>query len=137
MHVKSLQSRLTLCNAMGCNPLGSSVHGIFPGKNTGVSCHFLLQGIAPTQGSNQHLLCFLHWQVDSFPNKYKWKEIAATGPHGPEKHFSQISTDGGLYNPLPRTSHTPAANIPHASIAEASNFVELYSDCLFPPYSQP
>ena len=28
---------------------GSSVHGIFTGKNTGVSCHFLFQGIFPTQ----------------------------------------------------------------------------------------
>ena len=28
----------------------------FPGKNTGVSCHFLLQGIFPTQGSNPLLL---------------------------------------------------------------------------------
>ena len=28
----------------------------FPGKNTGVGCHFLLQGIFPTQGSNLHLL---------------------------------------------------------------------------------
>ena len=28
----------------------------FPGKNTGVGCHFLLQGIFPTQGSNQGLL---------------------------------------------------------------------------------
>ena len=27
-----------------------------PGKNTGVGCHFLLQGIFPTQGSNQGLL---------------------------------------------------------------------------------
>ena len=27
-----------------------------PGKNTGVSCHFLLQGIFPTQGLNQSLL---------------------------------------------------------------------------------
>ena len=25
-----------------------------PGKNTGVDCHFLLQGIFPTQGSNLH-----------------------------------------------------------------------------------
>ena len=25
-------------------------------------CHALLQGIFPTQGSNQHLLCLLHWQ---------------------------------------------------------------------------
>ena len=29
----------------------------FPGKNTGVGCHFLLQGIFPTQGSNLCLLC--------------------------------------------------------------------------------
>ena len=25
-----------------------------------VGCHFLLQGIFPTQGSNLHLLCLLH-----------------------------------------------------------------------------
>ena len=36
----------------------------FPGKNTGAGCHFLLQGIFSTQGSN---LCLLHWQVDSLP----------------------------------------------------------------------
>ena len=35
-----------------------------PGKNTGVGCHALLQGIFPTQGSNPHLL---HWQADSLP----------------------------------------------------------------------
>ena len=27
-----------------------------PGKNTGVGCHFLLQGSFPTQGSNLHLM---------------------------------------------------------------------------------
>ena len=32
------------------------------GKNTGVGCHFLLQGIFPTQRSNQGLLQLLHWQ---------------------------------------------------------------------------
>ena len=36
-----------------------------PGKNTRVGCHALLQGIFLTQGSNQHLLCLLHWQVGS------------------------------------------------------------------------
>ena len=30
-----------------------------PGKNTGVSCHFFLQGIFPIQGSNPHLLHLL------------------------------------------------------------------------------
>ena len=28
----------------------------FPGKNTGVGCHALLQGIFPTQGLNSHLM---------------------------------------------------------------------------------
>ena len=31
-----------------------------PGKNTGVGCHALLQGIFPIQGSNPGLLCLLH-----------------------------------------------------------------------------
>ena len=39
--------------------------GDSPGKNTGVGCHFLLQGIFPTQGSNPHLLSLLQWQTDS------------------------------------------------------------------------
>ena len=41
---------------MDCSPSGSSVHGDFPGKITGVGCHFLLQGIFSTQGSNACLL---------------------------------------------------------------------------------
>ena len=36
----------------------------FPGKNTGVGCHFLRHGISQTQGSNP---CLLHWQADSLP----------------------------------------------------------------------
>ena len=38
-----------------------------PGKNTGVGCHFLLQGIFLTQWSNMNLLCLLYWQADSLP----------------------------------------------------------------------
>ena len=40
---------------MDCGPPGSSVHGASPGKNTGVGCHGLLQGMFPTQGSNPGL----------------------------------------------------------------------------------
>ena len=39
----------------------------FPGKNTKVGCHFLLQGIFPTRGSNPHVLHLLHWQANSLP----------------------------------------------------------------------
>ena len=50
------QSCPTLCDPMDCSPPGSSVHGESPGKNTGVGCHTLLQGILPAQGSNPGLL---------------------------------------------------------------------------------
>ena len=38
-----------------------------PGKNTGVGCHFLLQGIFPPPGPNLGSFCLLHWQVGSLP----------------------------------------------------------------------
>ena len=49
--VKEAQSCLTLCDPVDCSlrPWDSL------GKNTGVGCHFLLQGIFPTQGSNPGL----------------------------------------------------------------------------------
>ena len=37
----------------------SSVHGIFQARAPGVGCHFLIQGIFPTQGSNPGLQ---HWR---------------------------------------------------------------------------
>ena len=48
-------------------------------KNTGVSCHFLLQGIFPTEGWN---LCLLHYQADSLPLYH----LGSAGPHGREAH---------------------------------------------------
>ena len=55
VHAKSLQSCLTLCNPMDYNP-----PIICPwdslGKNNGVGCHALLQGIFLTQVLNLHLL---------------------------------------------------------------------------------
>ena len=57
----------TLGDLIDCIQLGSSVHGDSPGKNTGVGCHFLLQGIFLTQGSDLQLVCLMHWQADSLP----------------------------------------------------------------------
>ena len=41
----------------------------FSSKNTGVGCHFLLQGIFPAQVSNPCLLSLLNWQADSLPTE--------------------------------------------------------------------
>ena len=80
MCAKSLSSVPLFCNPMDCSQLGSSVHGNSPGKNTGVGCHALPQGISPTQGSNPYLLCLLYWQVDSLP----------LAPSGKPRHSVQI-----------------------------------------------
>ena len=93
---KSLQSCPTLCDPIDGSPAGSSVHGIFPGKNTEVGCHFLLQcmkvksesqvaqscltlcnpmGCSPP-GSSVHGILqarTLEWGAISFSNAGKWK----------------------------------------------------------------
>ena len=53
----------TFCDPMDCSPArhlcsppDTSIHGDSPGRNTGVGCHALLQGIFSTLGSNPSLL---------------------------------------------------------------------------------
>ena len=58
----------------------------FPGKNTGMGCHFLLQGNFLTQGSNP---CLLHWRVDSLLLSH------------------QGSLKPGLHRPFSRTGFLP------------------------------
>ena len=64
----------TLCDPMDCSPPGSSVHGDSPGKNIGVGCLALLQGIFPTQGLNPGLLhcrwILYHLSHQGSPNMY-------------------------------------------------------------------
>ena len=47
--VLSCFSHVRLCDPMDCSLPSSSVHEISQAKNTGVGCHFLLQGISQTQ----------------------------------------------------------------------------------------
>ena len=44
-----------------------------PGKNTGVGCHSLLQGLFPTQGSNPHLFTSLALAGGFFTTGAIWK----------------------------------------------------------------
>ena len=74
------QSCLTLCDPMQCSPPGPSVPGDSPGKNIGMGCHALLQGVFPTEGLNLHLLCLLHWQVGSLPLAPPGKTLVFDNP---------------------------------------------------------
>ena len=48
---------LTLCDPMDCILPDSFVHGDYPGKNTGVGCHFLLQCMKVKSESEVAHLC--------------------------------------------------------------------------------
>ena len=76
------------CDPMDLNPPGSCPWDS-PGKNTGMGCHFLLQGILPTLGPNAQLL---HWQVDFSP----------TEPPG-KPEYSYLHLESGLAFDLLRT----------------------------------
>ena len=62
-------SRVWLCSPADCSQPGSSIHGNSPGKNTGVGCHALLQGIFLTQGSNSQSAATIRWvgELTSWP----------------------------------------------------------------------
>ena len=60
VHFMHAQVCLALCNPMDFGPPGSSIHGIFLGRNTGVGCHFLLQGIFLIKELKLHFLHLLH-----------------------------------------------------------------------------
>ena len=69
----------------------------FPGKNTGVHCHFLLQGIFLTHGFNPNLL---HWQMDFLPlwhlgspreeQKHPWLRITVLDELWPPSTFQTL-----------------------------------------------
>ena len=74
-----IQSCLPLCDPMDCSPPGSSIHGNSPGKNPGVGCHALLQGIFPTHDRTQ-VFCiaggfFTVWAATRKPPYTYWSEM--------------------------------------------------------------
>ena len=73
LHAKSRFSRVQLFVTpwTDCSLPGSSLHGDSPGKNTGLSCPALLQGIFSTQGLNPHLPAAPASQADSLPLSFQ------------------------------------------------------------------
>ena len=96
-YVQSLVAQLclTLSDPTDCSPPGSSVHGDSPGKNTGVGCYALLQGIFPTQGSNPGLLlCTILYGLShqGFFNCYQFYKGYFLSKKGPLSGIPQQSS---------------------------------------------
>ena len=87
---------LTLCHPWGCSPPGSPVRGIFPGKNIGVGCHFLLQGIfqeSTSQPRNQPTSPMSPaLQVDSLPLNHHGSAQFRKVSNVPMEFIKPIST---------------------------------------------
>ena len=64
---QSLQSCLTLCISMDCSPPGSSILGILQIRILEWVAMPCSRGSSRHEGSNFHLLCLLHWWMDSLP----------------------------------------------------------------------
>ena len=103
-----IQSCLTLCEPMDCSPPGSSVHVNSPGKNTGVCCHVLLQGIFPTQVSHVAGSFFTVWATrkkkkEKFLSRVWLFAIPWTVAYqaSPSMGFSRKEYWSGLLFPLP------------------------------------
>ena len=66
----------TVCDHVDCSLPDFSVQGDSPGKNIGVVCHALLQGIFPTQGSNpglpHHRQILYHLSHQGSPSILEW-----------------------------------------------------------------
>ena len=106
------QSCQTLCDPMDCSPPSSSVHGIFPGKDTGVVCHFLLLGIFLTQGSN---LCLPHCRQIIYSLSQHGRPFA--GIVSPQMEFSEASW---------RRRHSPGTSPAMAMPAEPVNLISRF-----------
>ena len=81
---------------------GSSIHGDSPGKNTGVGCHVLLQGIFPTQGLNPGLLhcrqILYHLSHQESPGILEWVAYPFTRGTSWPRNWTRVScTAGGFF----------------------------------------
>ena len=106
-----------------------------------MGCHFLLQGIFPTQGSDTHLLHPLHWQTDSLPlsqhgslshSKSFWDIFCHQSyPHACHHIPSMVSYDC-LFSEDPQFCPLTARVVPHlATICGLSSVQSLSHVQLF------
>ena len=115
----------------------------FPGKNTGVGYHFLLQGIFPIQGLNSRLL---HWQADSLPltplGSSKWSE-SESGSVVSDSQMSILNPCYWKFSSVAQSCLTlctpvdcsmPGFSVHHQLLELAQAHVHLVSDAIKPSH---
>ena len=104
------QSCLDSLRPMDWSPPGSSVHGGSQGKNIGVGCHALLQGIFPTQGLNPSLpYC-------------RWILYHLSHQGSPGAYAIRVSGTGGQDFYLPRWFSSPPEVEKHSPLGASDGW---------------
>ena len=84
----------TLGDSMDCSPPGSSVHGDYPGKNTRVGCHALLQGSSQPRDLTQ-VSCITgilyHLSHQGSPRKREWVTYPFSRGSSQAKNQNRVS----------------------------------------------
>ena len=97
-----------------------------PGKNTGVGCHFLLQGIFPTQRANLSLLSLVHWQVNSLLLKPEYPfKMQTSSCHFHLNPPPPIISPATQNEPFTRLSVRPMLGVSSFSVLLVHSFLEL------------
>ena len=111
-------SRFTVCPPL-CNPMDCRLISACdsPGKNTGVGCHALLQGIFPTWGLNRHLPCILYWQVGSLPLALPWKPPLSKQSYPTLKPNPETQSTLLKVLPASPSHHLTQALFPHSPLS--------------------
>ena len=123
-----MQSCPTLCDPTDCSPPGSSVHGDSPGKNAGVGCHALFQGIFPTQGCSPGLPhCrrnLYHLSHQGSPRILEWVAYPFSRESSPPSNPTGVSCiAGGFFSWATREVQSAFT---HKEVGGAVSFIQPY-----------
>ena len=116
----------------------------FPGKNTGVGCHALLQGIFPTKGSNPHLLycrqILYHWVpqealwISNSAFKVRWLPFTSFSSNPSYAYHPYILLRHHFPQGILDTKKSSDPHCEHDHFSLASKlFPSLHFSCWFPP----
>ena len=115
---------------MDYSPPGPSVHWDSPGKNAGVDCHALLQGIFPTWGLNPHLP-LLHCRWILYPLSHlRPTQLVLFSDSIPSSVFSTATSDPFTCDQaIPLLNSSSSFDGPCCSVAKSCPTLCNPTDC--------
>ena len=101
---------------MDCSLPGSSVHGVSQAKNTGVGCHFLLQG-SPRPRDGICVSCVGRWVLCQLCHQGSPAKLCSTATEPVPQSPCSASRDASAVSPLTAEERSPCSLLPEKAWA--------------------